>query len=630
MNYIFKGSLRGLLCSDCFMHLSHIKVRLYQTQKGQDVVALTAANPAQTFHQLSDKELKSKEKLLIAETTTDAEGNFIFDLSEKQKYEGGAFDVDIVLDNSFGKKKQPHERKELQFHITTLQPMWKERIENDRRILVYYWYWEIIAKWWCRILQLLDLWVICGRVVDCETGKPIVGVKVSAFDVDWLQDDPLGIGWTDNNGYFKIYYTSADFETTLLSPWLNIEWPAGPDIYFKIESSSGTVLLAEDRQTGHRADRTNRGNCFCVKLCVKDGPTGDISTTPWFIRIGNYNITNDIDAMTGLTTHNRSFATGIGFGFFGGVKLVGYATKKVPTAPGSPLYYRFRYSTDGATWNNVTNAQAVQARLVVGGRVVNWGPGTAFQDVVIDPNQPASVPDALPVFDPMNPSTPPADHVLHMDANGWVRVDQSVAAIDNGFYGPLAWLDTNTIVPGGNPLSGIAYNAGDPIPAAAQKTGHIMHIAFQTTDNPVTHTNPGDPNFNEQVQQAHIYVNNWSEINMLKLEELYSGGSAGCNPVSAHAHVDYTADHELIAAWNLGVSSNALPGGITINHAGVSGTTPRGNNDKFDLANPGEVTPAFPGGWPSCAYSMVLSTRRKLTNGENNDDTHPNQIIFCR
>jgi hypothetical protein len=129
--------------------------------------------------------------------------------------------------------------------------------------------------------------------------------------------------------------------------------------------------------------------------------------------------------------------------------------------------------------------------------------------------------------------------------------------------------------------------------------------------------------------KAHIYVNNWNEINMLKLEELFAGGSGGCNPVSAHAHVDFTADHELIADWSLSIASAAVPGGITINHAGVSGNTPRGNFDKFDLAGAGETTPAF-AAWPSCAYSMVLTTRRKLTNGEQNDNSHPNQVIFCR
>jgi hypothetical protein len=41
---------------------------------------------------------------------------------------------------------------------------------------------------------------------DCDAPQPtsIAGVKVSAFDVDWTQDDPLGSGITDATGYFHI------------------------------------------------------------------------------------------------------------------------------------------------------------------------------------------------------------------------------------------------------------------------------------------------------------------------------------------------------------------------------------------------------------------------------------------
>ena len=66
---------------------------------------------------------------------------------------------------------------------------------------------------------------------------------------------------------------------------------------------------------------------------------------------------------------------------------------------------------------------------------------TAFQDVVIDINQAASIADSIPADNFPNPIP---DHVLHPDANGWVRVDQP--ALDNGFYGSLFYLNTNTII----------------------------------------------------------------------------------------------------------------------------------------------------------------------------------------
>ncbi|HEY9044583.1 MAG TPA: hypothetical protein VIN08_01745, partial [Ohtaekwangia sp.] len=481
--------------------------------------------------------------------------------------------------------------------------------------VVNYFGWEycIASKWWCQILRLLDLWVICGRVVDCETGKAVEGVRVFAFDVDLLQDDALGSAYTHVNGHFKIFYTSADFSKTIFS-WLNVEWPAGPDIYFRIETPSGFILLDENRNTGHRSDRTNAHNCFCVKLCVKSVPID----VPWFTHIGNYNITSDIDS-TGLTTHDRSFAGDTGFGFFGAVKLIGYATKKVPTAPAMPLHYRFMYSVDGSSWTPVTEGN-LYLRIKVGVRQIIWGGTTAFQDIVIDKNQPASVADSIPVDNAPNPIP---DHVLRLDANGWVRVDQ--VGLDNGFYGSLLWVDTRTIVSGGN-AEAPADSAGN-IPASP-KNGKKVSFAFQTTDDP---SNPASPNFREQSIQGLIHVNNWDVHRKLILDELTTGGGSGCNPITTHAHVHYTTDHELMASWGLGVSSAAIPSGITI--VGASGpisALPRGKADNIDFANPGAVVPAF-NTWPSCAYRLALSTRRKLTDGEYNDPGNDYPVIlFCR
>jgi len=613
MSYVFKGKLCGFFCNDCSEPLDRVKVRLYRPSRSESVTILAVADANQTFHQVHADELKAKQKLLIAETTTDASGAFTFELGEKEKYSGEAFEIDFVCGNNYHKPVPPRKFEEFQFHITTLQPQWREKGTDNQAVNYFGWEYCIAAKWWCLILRILDLWVICGRVVDCETGKAVEGVRVFAFDVDLLQDDPLGSAYTDVNGHFKITYTSADFSKTIFS-WLNVEWPAGPDIYFRVETPSGLVLLKEDRQTGHRADRTNAHNCFCVKLCVKSVPVD----VPWFTHVGNYNITSDIDG-SGLTTHDRSFAGDTGYGFFSAIKLVGYATKKVPTAPSMPLYYRFVYSVDGSPWAPVTEAN-IYLRIKVGVRQITWGGITAFQDIVIDKNQPASAADSIPADNAPNPIP---DHVLRLDANGWVRVDQ--VGLDNGFYGPLLWIDSNTIVPGGDPK--VAADTAGNIPAVP-KNGKKVSFAFQTTDDP---SNPASSNFREQSIQALIHINNWNEHSMLTLEELTTGGGSGCNPITTNAHVHYTADHELMAAWGLGVSSAAIPSGITITNA--SGPTlilPRGKADTIDFANPGTVNPAF-NTWPSCAYRLALTTRRKLTDGEYNDVAKDYPVIlFCR
>jgi len=612
MNYIIKGNLRGLLCSDCELPVAGTSVKVYRPSDQQNETRLAVADPKQTFHQVTDEELKAKERLFITQTDVQENGDFTIEIDGgKSGYEGGSIDVDWYCGNVPFKIPLPKKDPVLQFHITTLQPLYKSSQENAQYARFDY---KIDSKWFCRILTLLDIWVVCGYVNDCETQKPIPGVKVFAYDVDLLQDDYLGNAYTDNNGKFTIVYPGDNFRKTLL-PWLNVEWPAGPDYYFRVESSSGTVLLAEDRTRGRQNDRHNANNCFCVKLCIKGG--GIItSDTPWFTSVGNFSITSDIDG-GGKTLISKFGAGGTGYGFFGSVKLGGYATKKVPTAPASPLYYRFLFSTDNVNFSPVTTAQMEATALKVATRQITWNGTTAFQDVVIDINQPASVPDSVPADNYPNPIP---DHVLHPDANGWVRVDQP--ALDNGFYGSLFYLNTTTIIGGGDASAGLT--PGLDVPVASQKNGKMLYIKFQTTDDPA---NPASPNLNTQSLIGKIYVNNWNEVNLLKLEELFSGGGSGCTPVSGAAHADYTVDHELIASWQLGVWSNA-----TGNVSGLpGGTIPRGEAKKFNLAAPVPfvLTPPF-SAWPSCAYSLTLTTYRKLTTGESNDWAKTNQVIFCK
>jgi hypothetical protein len=67
-------------------------------------------------------------------------------------------------------------------------------------------------RYWCLVRSRFGAWVLCGRVVVCDTEAPVSNVKVSAFDVDWLQDDPLGSAITDTTGKFRIDYLADDFK----------------------------------------------------------------------------------------------------------------------------------------------------------------------------------------------------------------------------------------------------------------------------------------------------------------------------------------------------------------------------------------------------------------------------------
>ncbi|MEO7767919.1 MAG: hypothetical protein ABIS01_10850, partial [Ferruginibacter sp.] len=266
MNYLLKGNLRGFYCGDCYDYLYNVTVKIYAVEVSAQTTQLAVAKEKETFHQRSAEELTAISSRLLYETKTDERGDFVVELGEKQNYSGGAFDIDFECGTvPLRIKIPPKPRGPFQFHITTFQPQWRQ-LENE--FIAVYEY-GIASSFFCRLISMFDVWAICGTVKDCETKRPIPGVQVFAYDVDWLQDDTLGDATTDINGKFTIIYPGDRFRQTLLSPWLNIEWPSGPDYYFKIvEPVTNIVLLQEDRSVGHRSDRENRGNCFCVNLCV--------------------------------------------------------------------------------------------------------------------------------------------------------------------------------------------------------------------------------------------------------------------------------------------------------------------------------------------------------------------------
>ena len=127
MAYVFKGRLCGLICAECREALSEVTIRLYRSRDDQNVTALAVANPKETLKFLSDEEVKAKAGSLLAETKTDADGNFSFTLDEKkQKYGGQAFEVDVYCATVPHRKPSPKSPQPRQFSITTLQPMWRQ------------------------------------------------------------------------------------------------------------------------------------------------------------------------------------------------------------------------------------------------------------------------------------------------------------------------------------------------------------------------------------------------------------------------------------------------------------------------------------------------------------------------
>lgn len=599
-SYVFRGRLCGYICDECPEPLSNVTVRLYRLRGDQNVTALVAANPKETSAVLSDDDVKAKADRLLAEARTDADGNFSIALSEKQKYDGEPFELDIYCETVPGRKENGKSPEPRQLSVTTVQPEWRQ----SENVIAADWRYCIPHRIWCYFRGLFDAWTICGTIVTCgKEAVPVSNVKVSAFDADWLQDDPLGSAITDGAGKFRIDYTSAAFKKTPFSPFINVELTSGPDVYFKVETGGGQVVLEEPSSRARKPDRENVGPCFCVRLCVdvqQQPPVDD----PLFTHVGDFHIYGDVDPATGLTNNAVFGHGGPDYGFFGAAKLKGYCPKQIA---GSPARYRFLYQnlTAGGPLTPITGSLLFP--VLVGSRLILWdtfGTGLAwtFQSIVVQGSGATPDPTPTPALPPGTPWGAPPAHVVVPDADGWIAIDPN--ALDGGFYGPLVRFDTRQVLAA---LDAPGNGAGNAV--VDPKNGVDLRIVYEA--GPIG----GPAAFTNQLDRMH--VNNWGEVNLLDLQE-FTGGGTPCSKITNAINIQYTVDHELTAAWGIGISSAAafpppppLP----------SGTAPRGGSGTHFV----DVS-----AWPACAYVVSLTTRRRLTDGENDDSSRTVQKVFCK
>jgi hypothetical protein len=266
MSYLFKGRLRGHVCGEHLEPLAKVKVRLYRSRADQNVTALAVASPKNAFAFLSEEDVRRKESSLLGEFETNDVGEFVAALGEQQGYQGEAFEVDVYCGTVPGRKPMPEPPRPVQFSIAALQPSWHTHGHDA----LASWGYCLPQGHWSLVRAKFDARVIRGRVMVSDTKVPVGAVKVSAFDVDWVEDDALGSAITDSSGEFRIDYASADFRKDVLG--LNTELIGGPDLYFKVETASGDVLLVEPGSRGREPDRENVGHCVYVELRVKKAP----------------------------------------------------------------------------------------------------------------------------------------------------------------------------------------------------------------------------------------------------------------------------------------------------------------------------------------------------------------------
>jgi hypothetical protein len=638
MNYLFRGTLCGALCGDHTEPLSDVTVRLYRHLPDTNVAALAVASPNDTFTLLDEAQIGEKSKRLIAETRTDAQGGFSFNLGAEQRYGGEAFEVDVycgTVPHRVPGRKDPAPR---QFSITTYQPAWKRTGEAD---FVAVWNFCISQRFWCYIRSLFDAWVICGHLTACVDGSPIWGAVVSAIDVDWLQDDPLGSAVTDANGFFRIDYTSEAFRVTPLTPWLNFESVGGPDVYFKA-TLGPDVILDEPSATGRQPGRENIGPCFCVELCSKSAQIPPEKVPHWET-VWSFDIHPDA-GLAGSKFSAEGYAGGPASSYvFGGALPMRGNCPLTSLSTGNALQYRFLYGA--YTWAGGPAAQNDPA-VIPSVAPAALTPVTRIAPTVVGHIE---YTDAFGVHSTHDVVITNAD----LDANGWltppllgrpITVDMhdgttSVKVLDGFNFlrtDDLMLVDSNDITGPGLPAP--AIGAGDSLTPAQQEPTRRYRLRFEVKDSVTAGTIFFDG-------LNSIILSNSAPVIALNMEELFSDL---CNPLGGidTAHVLYTVDHPHLNYFSLSISSNLGTAHAPANPLPMP--TPNGNTamptSNFLLPGPnpnfffrggasGPHNVALNGGYrvdisgdQSCAYRVSVSWQTRVYQ----DPGHSHEILYCR
>lgn len=628
MSFVFRGNLCGWLCADCDEQLSDVTVRLYRHRADQMVTALAVASPSDTLALLSDENVKAKASQLIAETQTNADGSFAFNLGSEQKYNGEAFEIDVYCGTVPHRKPGRKAVQPRQLSITTLQPSWKQTGEKD---FTGIWNYCIPYRFWCYFRSLFDAWVICGHLTACDDGSPIPGATVSATDVDWIQDDPLGSAVTDGTGHFRIDYTSEDFKVTPFSPFINVEWFGGPDVYFK--ATLGTdVILDEPSSKGRTPGRENIGPCFCVELCT-DKVHVTPETVPHWQRVWEFDIHPDAgqigskfsaEGYAGGSTTSYVFGDG---NSRGGVLLNGNCPLTNLAAPANSLEYRFligeyTWSTspdDPTTIPSVLPAAMVpvtQMRLTTVGYVSYTDANGVLSWADVNVN---AVDDPVNGWIRINGRAVTVDMhdgttaVVNVTAGTFLRTDELMVLNSSAITGPHL-----PKLAGGLPQA----DAGRSLTNAEKEPIRRYSLQFEVRDVVL------GPTYSDSL--SSIILDNSNVIVALDLEELFLNL---CNPLggATTAHVLYTVDHPHMNNFSLSISNNI--GTVHGAPPMPSGSFLPGPNFFFRGGAGGPHNGTNTGGFavdismdPACAYRVSLSwlTRQYLTSGQTTE------ILYCK
>ncbi len=483
------------------------------------------------------------------------------------------------------------------------------------------WYLKLVIPQyvWCAIKKKADAWTIAGRVATCDADKAIGNVTVTAFDVDWKQQDELGSAVTNGIGIFRIDYPGDKFRK---GTFIDVELFGGPDVYFLIKDSSNNTLLEEDPSVGRWPGRNDSEPCMCVNLCVvlKTPTTNEDDISSAWISVGTQFLLPD------STSVLHDFDAD---GYAGQAGIQKFVLTSAPamrggvprTNGGHPVEYRFLVSDTTAPNTSAPLGPANFTRIVGAG--TNTGLfaqtdlGVMYRIVSFAPS--------------FEQKTIPINALLgDLDADGWLNVNR---AIENSFI--RAGEDPSTIplytngwIPSGKlmhintgPLTtapdvpGAAAETGNPVPVANHIAIKKIAVRFETREVVSGGTNllPASGR-----TLNSMLINNNNVFCKAGIVEQISSGNL-CDVLHTAIHVAYTVYHPHLESAQIQLKSNSGAYDHNLNDPEPpSGTQHLPLSGNINPAITGSNNPNLnvPAGMTKCAYWLQMTTRSRRHTGE--------------
>jgi hypothetical protein len=620
MSTRFTGKIVGSLENDVAEPLDGAQVRVYRIQG--DAPAATTSQP------LAAETVQDKAHRLVAEAATDAQGGFALDVAP-----GEGLEVDVALAGD-------GDREARQFTVARVDPAavakggWEHRIATPE--------WIDIRRVGRRRR------VIYGQITVCGTRQGVEGLKVSAFDSDCIQDDALGSDVTDGSGNYAIYYTEAQYKRTPLSPLINIDTPLsgndGPDVYMRVQTSGGDVLLDEASSVGRGTARSDVPYSFRLDLCVKGEvhkpPT--VATLPMFERVGVYSVLPADGHFTaaGLTTVGQ-------FAFTEAVPLVGVLPDG---GEGDALEYRFT----AREYANADGTGALGASIALDGGFVGATEIGTLVYLDFDHATSSWLPQKSTPFYAGHPGNPQV--TVHrplgmggdvavpvntpVKAGGWIevpRLDELSFGGRGKFKGGTLLAELNTAALSHLEVNLGALAAGQPVPVGQRARPHVFELSFEARKTAAPHPTVSSSALQRisVINTTYTYVRhpNWAGgpvssrgVVSMNVAEVLLGMGTACGKVDTEVHVTYTVYHPFIRSASVSFEGPVPVAGATVPVAGGLLTSP-------DVPAPGIDGQSFDlSAAPSCAYTAWLGATVELTrgNGQIWDGGISDHISFCK